>query len=103
MSDISERVKKILAENLSVDESRIVPNAKIIDDLGADSLTLAEITFALEEEFKVMIPDEKTETLSTLDDVVKCIEEASQVKETEETGPAKAAEKPNQTRNAQRG
>ena len=83
MSDIAERVKKILAENLSVDETRIVPNAKIVDDLGADSLTLAEITFALEEEFAVVIPDEKTETLSTLDDVVKCIEEATQAKASE--------------------
>lgn len=103
MSDISERVKKILAENLSVDESRIVPNAKIMDDLGADSLTLAEITFALEEEFKVMIPDNETEKLVTLADVVACIENASKAKETEEAGTAKTAEKPSPARTAQRG
>ena len=103
MSDISERVKKILAENLSVDESRIVPNAKIMDDLGADSLTLAEITFALEEEFKVMIPDDQTEKLETLADVVDCIKNASEAKETEEAGTAKTAEKPSPARTAQRG
>ena len=103
MSDISERVKKILAENLSVDESRIVPNAKIIDDLGADSLTLAEITFALEEEFKVIIPDDQTEKLVTLADVVDCIEDASKAQETEEAGTAKTAEKPSPARTAQRG
>ncbi|MGB0919390.1 MAG: acyl carrier protein [Holosporaceae bacterium] len=103
MSDISERVKKILAENLSVDESRIIPNAKITDDLGGDSLILAEISFALEDEFKVEIPDEKTATLTTLDDVVKCIEEAIEVKATKEAGTAKTAEKTSSARTAQRG
>ena len=77
MSDIAERVKKIVAEHLGVDQEKVVESASFIDDLGADSLDTVELTMAFEEEFGVEIPDDAAETIQTVGDAVKFITEKS--------------------------
>jgi len=74
MSDIEERVRKIVAEHLDVEESKITLNASFTDDLGADSLDQVELVMAFEEEFGCEIPDEAAEKIITVDDAVKFIE-----------------------------
>lgn len=74
MSDIAERVKKIVVENLGVEADKIVENASFIDDLGADSLDTVELVMAFEEEFGVEIPDEAAESIQTVGDAVKYLE-----------------------------
>lgn len=71
--DIESKVKKIVAEHLDVDESKISANASFIDDLGADSLDQVELVMAFEEEFGCEIPDEEAEKIATLEDAVKFI------------------------------
>ncbi len=66
MSDIAERVKKIVVEQLGVDESEVTNTASFIDDLGADSLDTVELVMALEEEFGAEIPDEDAEKITTV-------------------------------------
>ncbi len=61
MSNIAERVKKIVVEHLGVDESKVVDSASFIDDLGADSLDTVELVMAFEEDFGVSIPDDAAE------------------------------------------
>ncbi|MEL6235075.1 MAG: acyl carrier protein [Pseudomonadota bacterium] len=73
MSDIAERVKKIVVEHLSVDEEKVVDGASFIDDLGADSLDTVELVMAFEEEFGIEIPDDAAETIQTFGDAVKYI------------------------------
>jgi len=78
MSTIYERVKKIIAEQLGVDEAEVVPEASFVDDLGADSLDLVELIMSLEEEFsspsrKIEIPDEEAEKIVTVQDAVDYI------------------------------
>ena len=64
MSDVAEKVKKIIAEHLGIDDmEKITEDAKFIDDLGADSLDTVELVMAFEEAFDVEIPDEKAETI----------------------------------------
>jgi acyl carrier protein len=75
MSDIFEKVKKIVIDQLDVDEDKVTEDASIIDDLGADSLDVVDLVMAFEEEFDVEIPDEKVEGIKTVGDVVKLIEE----------------------------
>ena len=75
MSDIAERVKKIVVEHLGVDESKVTENASFIDDLGADSLDIVELVMAFEEEFGVEIPDDAAEKIATVGDATKYIEE----------------------------
>ena len=75
MSDVEERVKKIVVEHLSVDEDKVTENASFIDDLGADSLDIVELVMAFEEEFGVEIPDDAAEKISTVGDATKYIEE----------------------------
>lgn len=70
MSDTEARVRKIVVENLSVDEDKVVTNASFIDDLGADSLDTVELVMAFEEEFGVEIPDDAAETIQTVNDAV---------------------------------
>ena len=77
MSDVAERVKKIVVEHLGVDADKVVENANFIDDLGADSLDTVELVMAFEEEFGVEIPDDQAETISTVGDAVKFLEKAS--------------------------
>ena len=77
MSDNStaERINKIIVEQLGVNEDQIKPEAKFIEDLGADSLDTVELVMALEEEFGTEIPDEEAEKLQSVGDVVKYIED----------------------------
>jgi acyl carrier protein len=75
---IEERVKGIIVEQLGVTEDQVTPEAKFIEDLGADSLDTVELVMALEEEFGQEIPDEEAEKLQSVGDVVKYIEELVQ-------------------------
>jgi len=77
MSDIADRVKKIVVEHLGVEEDKVAENASFIDDLGADSLDTVELVMAFEEEFGIEIPDDAAETIQTFGDAVKFISEAS--------------------------
>jgi acyl carrier protein len=74
MSDISDRVKKIVVEHLGVEESKVTPEASFIDDLGADSLDTVELVMAFEEAFGVEIPEDAAEKISTVRDAVDYIE-----------------------------
>ena len=75
MSSISDRVKGIVVDQLGVSADQVTPEAKFIEDLGADSLDQVELIMALEEEFGADIPDEKAEQLTTVQDAIKYIEE----------------------------
>jgi acyl carrier protein len=66
MSNIEERVKKIIVEQLGVKEEDVNPAASFVDDLGADSLDTVELVMALEEEFDTEIPDEEAEKITTV-------------------------------------
>jgi acyl carrier protein len=70
MSDVAERVKKIVVELLGVDEAKVTENASFIDDLGADSLDTVELVMALEDEFGCEIPDDAAEKIATVKDAV---------------------------------
>ena len=70
MSKIEERVKKIIAEQLGVDVSKVVPGANFIEDLGADSLDTVELVMALEEHFGTEIPDEDAQKILTVQDAI---------------------------------
>ena len=70
---VEERVKEIIVEQLGVEEDEVNPNAKFIEDLGADSLDTVELVMAFEEEFNVEVPDEDAEKLQTVGDVVTYI------------------------------
>ena len=77
MSDNSpaDRIKKIIVEQLGVNEDQVKPEAKFIEDLGADSLDTVELVMALEEEFETEIPDEEAEKLQSVGDVIKFVED----------------------------
>ena len=77
MSDIAERVKKIVVEHLGVDEGKVSEGASFIDDLGADSLDTVELVMAFEEEFSVEIPDDAAEKIQTVGDAIKFIKDNS--------------------------
>ena len=74
MSDVSERIKKIIVEQLDVDADKVTDTASFIDDLGADSLDTVEMVMAFEEEFGVEIPDDAAEKIATVQDAVTFIE-----------------------------
>ncbi|MFW5894281.1 MAG: acyl carrier protein [Verrucomicrobiota bacterium] len=74
MSSIAERVKEKVAEQLGVNADQVVPEAKFVEDLGADSLDTVELVMALEEEFGTEIPDEEAEKLTTVAEAVTYIE-----------------------------
>jgi acyl carrier protein len=78
MSDkpIEQRVKDIIVEQLGVKPEQVVPAAKFIEDLGADSLDTVELVMALEEEFGIEVPDEQAEKLQSVGDVIKYVEDA---------------------------
>jgi acyl carrier protein len=78
MSDkpIDQRVKDIIVEQLGVKPDQVTPEAKFIEDLGADSLDTVELVMALEEEFGIEVPDEQAEKLQSVGDVTKYIEES---------------------------
>ena len=75
MSDVIERVKKIVVERLEVDAEKVNEKASFIDDLGADSLDLVELVMAFEEEFGVEIPDDAAEKIATVSDAIKYIDD----------------------------
>ncbi len=72
---VEERIKKIIAEQLGVEEDEVVPDAKFVEDLGADSLDTVELVMALEEEFEIEIPDEDAEKIQTVSAAVDFIKE----------------------------
>ncbi len=76
MSNVAERVKKIIIEHLGVEDAKVVETASFIDDLGADSLDTVELVMAFEEEFSVEIPDDAAEKIQTVGDAVKFISQA---------------------------
>ena len=76
MSDISERVKKIVVEHLGVEADKVVDSASFVDDLGADSLDTVELVMAFEEEFNIEIPDEIAEKITTIKDSIEHIEKS---------------------------
>ncbi len=71
---LEEKVKKIIIDQLGVDEAEVTSEAKFIDDLGADSLDTVELVMALEEEFGIEIPDEDAEKIATVQDAVAYIQ-----------------------------
>ena len=75
MSDIEARVKKIIAEQLGVEESQVTNEKAFVADLGADSLDTVELVMALEEAFDIEIPDEAAEGIATVGDAVKYIQD----------------------------
>ena len=77
MSEVQEQVKKIVVDHLGIDESKVIPEAKFIDDLGADSLDTVELVMAFEEEFGSEISDSEAEKILTVGDAIKFIESKS--------------------------
>jgi acyl carrier protein len=75
--NISDKVKDIIVEQLGVNLEQVTPEAKFIEDLGADSLDTVELVMAFEEEFGIDVPDEEAEKLQSVGDVVRYIEESS--------------------------
>ena len=73
--DIFEQVKKILCDQLDLEEEQVNEDSEVIDDLGADSLDIVDLVMTLEEEFDTEIPDEDIENVKTVGDIVKYIEE----------------------------
>jgi len=76
-NQIASKVKDIIVEQLGVNADQVTPEAKFIEDLGADSLDTVELIMALEEEFSIEVPDEEAEKLASVNDVIKYIEENS--------------------------
>jgi acyl carrier protein len=72
---VTEKVKKMIVEQLGVSEAEVIPEAKFIDDLGADSLDIVELIMALEDEYGIEIPDEDAEKMETVGDAIKYIED----------------------------
>ena len=77
MSDVADRVKKIVLDHLGVEEDKVVEKASFIDDLGADSLDTVELVMAFEEEFGIEIPDDAAEKILTIKDAIDFIESQS--------------------------
>jgi len=70
MEPVADRVKKIIVDQLGVEEETVTPEASFVDDLGADSLDTVELVMALEEEFETEIPDEEAEKITTVQQAV---------------------------------
>ena len=75
MSDVAERVKKIVVEHLGVEADKVVDGANFIEDLGADSLDTVELVMAFEKEFDIDIPDEDAEKMRTVGDALNYLHE----------------------------
>src|SRR5215470_16745873 len=71
---VEEKVKQIIVEELGVDEAEVTPNARFIDDLGADSLDTVELVMRFEEEFNIEVPDEDAEKITSVRDAIEYIE-----------------------------
>ena len=76
MSDIEAKVKEIIVDQLGVNADQVVPDAKMIEDLGADSLDAVELVMAIEEEFEIEVPDEEAEKLAAVGDIIAHVEKA---------------------------
>jgi acyl carrier protein len=76
MSDMEDRVRKIVVEHLNVEADKVTPKASFIDDLGADSLDQVELVMAFEEEYDIEIPDEIAEQIQTFGDALEFIKKA---------------------------
>ena len=74
MSEIADKIKKIVVEHLGVEPEKVTENASFIDDLGADSLDTVELVMAFEEEFGVEIPEDAAEKIATVKDAIAYIE-----------------------------
>ena len=72
---VQDRVKEIIVEQLGVNPDQVTPEAKFIEDLGADSLDTVELVMAFEEEFGIDVPDEDAEKLQSVGDVIRYVEE----------------------------
>lgn len=77
MSNVNERVKKIVIEHLGVDAAKVTDSASFIDDLGADSLDTVELVMAFEEEFGIEIPDDAAEKIQTVKDAIAFIQQTA--------------------------
>jgi acyl carrier protein len=77
MEPVADRVKKIIVDQLGVEEETVTPEASFVDDLGADSLDTVELVMALEEEFGIEIPDEDAEKITRVKEAVDYIEKHS--------------------------
>jgi len=75
MSDVGERVKKVVVDHLGIESDKVTDNASFIDDLGADSLDTVELVMAFEEEFNVEIPDDAAEKILTVKDAIDFIQQ----------------------------
>ena len=73
MSEIETQVKQIVVDHLGIDESKVTPESKFIDDLGADSLDTVELVMAFEEKFWIEIPDDAAETIQTVQNAIDFI------------------------------
>ena len=79
MPGVEDKVKQIIVDQLSVEESEVTPSASFVDDLGADSLDRVELIMAIEEAFDLEIPDEEAEKIKTVQDAVGYIEKNSKI------------------------
>ncbi|MCS7262555.1 MAG: acyl carrier protein [Aquificaceae bacterium] len=73
--DLEQKIKEIIADQLGVEVDKLNPNAKFVEDLGADSLDVVELVMAFEEEFGIEIPDEDAEKIRTVGDVIDYLKE----------------------------
>jgi acyl carrier protein len=80
MSSVAEKVKSIIAEQLSVDEEEVTNDASFVDDLGADSLDVVELVMAFEEEFGIEIPDDDAEKITKVKDAIEYIDSHAKAK-----------------------
>ena len=74
MDNTEEQVKKIVMDHLGIDESKVSPDSKFIDDLGADSLDTVELVMAFEDKFEIEIPDDAAETILTVQNAIDYID-----------------------------
>ncbi|MBE7515926.1 MAG: acyl carrier protein [Chloracidobacterium sp.] len=75
MSEIQDKIKEIIVDELGVDEAEVTENARFIEDLGADSLDLVELVMRFEEEFDIEIPDEESEKIQSVRDAYAYVEQ----------------------------
>ena len=78
MSDVQDKIKQIIVDELGVDEAEVTENARFIEDLGADSLDLVELVMRFEEEFDIEIPDEDAEKIQAVRDAYAYVEQHKQ-------------------------
>ena len=74
MSEVETQVKQIVVDHLGIDETKVTPESKFIDDLGADSLDTVELVMAFEEKFSIEIPDDAAETIQTVQNAIDYIQ-----------------------------